>query len=75
MCVFKHTHIATSVPEKEMMYAKLNAVFHIAPSPDPSRQPRAGSLALLHLSIKPLSQAKGLWEGKEESIRAVDQFT
>lgn len=60
---------------KEMMYAKLNGVFHNAPSPDPSWQPRARSLAPLRLSIKHLSRAKGLWEGKEERIRAVNQFT
>ncbi len=75
MCVFACTHIAMSVPEKEMMYAKLNGVFHNAPSPDPSWQPRAGSLAPLCLSIKSLSRAKGLWEGRGARIRAVDQFT
>lgn len=60
---------------KEMMYAKLNGVFHNAPSQDPSQQPRAGSLAPLYLSIKHLSWAKGLWKGKEERMRAVNQFT
>lgn len=43
-----------SVPEKDMMYAELNGVFHNTPSPDPSWQPCARSLALLCLSIKAL---------------------
>lgn len=65
------THIAMSVPEKEMMYAKLNSVFHNAPSPDlPSWQPRARFPAPLYLSIKPpvMSQrtvggARGAYRG------------
>lgn len=40
-------HTAMSVPEKEMMYANINDVFHSASSPDLSWQPCARLLAFL----------------------------
>lgn len=75
VCLRAQIPLWVCVPENEMMYARLNGVFHNAPSPDRFWQPRARSLALLCLSIKLLSGGKGLRAGEEGCVRAVYQFT
>lgn len=64
-------HIAMPVPEKEMMYAKLNGVFQNPPSLDPSWQPHVWPLApLLPVHQMPvMSQrivgGRGLYKGRQ----------